>query len=82
MSTITIHALDEDIEKRIRRKAGRECKSLNKTIKEILIEKMSGTAPPAVEFKEFAGVWSEDDLREFTKATAGFEQVDDEDWKL
>lgn len=85
MSTLTIHALNPDVEKRIRSKARKENKSLNRVLKELLAESVgmpTVTAPDhRADFKEFAGVWSNQDEREFNAVTTDLERIDAEDWK-
>lgn len=84
MAVLTIHALDAAVEKRIRAKARKEGKSLNRAVKELLAERVGVGAPSAAdrrtEFAEFAGIWSEDDEREFGAATAACGAIDREDW--
>ena len=87
MSTLTVHALDPVTEKRIRVKARKEKKSINQTLKELLSGSVGVSAPPrsedhsCAEFKEFYGIWSDKDLREFNKAISDFERVDEKDWQ-
>jgi len=85
MSTLTIHALDPEVEKRIRGKARKERKSLNQTLKELLSESVGKPVSSPVDhrsdFAEFAGVWSERDRQEFEAAAVDFEQIDMEDWR-
>lgn len=85
MSTLTIHALEPDVERRIRIKAKKERKSLNQTLKQLLAESVGRSPLPAPdhrgEFEEFSGIWSRKDLEAFEKATADFEKVDEKDWK-
>jgi len=73
MAVMTIHAVDAAVEKRIRAKARKEGKSLNRTVKELLAERVGVGAPSAAdrraEFAEFAGIWSEDDVPEFEAVT-------------
>ena len=85
MSALTIHALDPDVEKRIRGKARKERKSLNQTLKELLAESVgmpsSSPVDHRADFAEFVGVWSERDQQEFEAVTADFERIDEEDWR-
>lgn len=85
MSTLTIHSLDPQVEKKVRQKARRENKSLNRVLKELLEERYgqscAQTKKRSSEFKEFLGIWSTEDEQEFTRATAEFERIDDEDWR-
>ena len=85
MSTLTIHALDATVEKRIRSKAKRDGRSLNQTLKELLAASTGVRSLPnsdhRAEFSEFHGIWNAQDAREFQAATADFEKVDQADWQ-
>lgn len=85
MSTLTIHALDATVEKRIRSMAKRDGRSLNQTIKELLAVSTGVRPLPEsdhrAEFAEFHGIWSAEDVREFQAVTADFEKVDEADWQ-
>ena len=85
MSTLTIHALDATVEKRIRSKAKRDGRSLNQTLKELLAASTGVRSLPnsdhRAEFAEFHGIWNAQDAREFQAATADFEKVDQADWQ-
>lgn len=85
MKSMTIHGIDKQLEKLIKAKAQAEGLSVNKTIKQIL-ETALGVKPPLQhknidDFKEFCGVWSEADLKEFEEKTADTRNVDTEDWQ-
>ncbi len=85
MKSMTIHGIDKQLEKLIKAKAQAEGLSVNKTIKQIL-ETALGVKPPLQhknidDFKEFRGVWSEADLKEFEEKTADTRNVDTEDWQ-
>ena len=86
MPTLTIHALDDTVEKRIRAKAKRDGRSLNLTLKELLASSV-GVSPSAKgadhreDFAEFHGVWTSQDASDFQAATADLETVDQADWQ-
>ena len=85
MKSITIHSLDDELDKEIREKAKNQGTSLNKTIKRLL-EKALGlksTKEPnhKDEFMDLFGVWSKEDYLEFFESTEDFNRVDPEDWK-
>ncbi len=87
MSTLTIHALEPEVERRIRAKATREGRSLNRTLKELLAESV-GVRPACgdntdhrADFAEFQGVWNAQDVQEFEEATADLSKVDQADWE-
>ncbi|MDA0321598.1 MAG: hypothetical protein O2923_02620 [Verrucomicrobia bacterium] len=85
MSTLTIHALDAVVEKRIRAKAKRDGRSLNQTLKELLAASVGRSPSPAVDhradFAEFSGIWTAKDARDFEEATADLEIIDTADWQ-
>lgn len=84
MSTLTIHALEPEVERRIRVKAKKEHKSLNQTMKQLLAESVGSAhraAPDRREdFKEFHNVWTEEEARVFETHTADLQTIDQEDW--
>lgn len=77
MSTLTIHALDATVEKRIRSKARRDGRSINQTLKDLLAASTGVKPLPDAghheDFAEFCGIWTEKDAREFRDATVDFE---------
>ena len=81
---LTIHALDPEVEKRIRGLARKQKKSLNQTLKELLaagVGQPSAQPPhPGSDFKEFSGVWSEEDEQAFMEASEELQRVDPDDW--
>ena len=84
MKSITIHGIDQPLFSLLKSIADSEKTSLNQTIKRLL-EKALGITPVDVqnkkdEFREFSGVWSNEDLDEFNKNTKNFEKIDPEDW--
>lgn len=85
MSTLTIHALDHSIEKRIRDKARRNGRSLNQTLKELLAASVGVTAQPSADnradFAEFCGIWTKKDAQDFCNAASDLDKVDREDWR-
>lgn len=84
MHTLTIHALEGSVEKRIRTKAIRERKSLNQTLKELLATSVGlGLSPAAdhrADFAEFCGIWKPEDVKAFAAATKDLETVEKDDW--
>ena len=84
MKSITIHGLDDDLDERIRSKAGAEGLSLNKTIKLLVREGLGmGDQRPdrRQDFQDLFGTWSRADLEAFGRATEDLGRVDSEDWK-
>ena len=85
MKSITIHGLDDELDREIRKKAKNQGTSLNKTIKRLLKKALGIKSPTEPDFKsdfmDLFGVWSEDDYREFIESTEDFNSVDAGDWK-
>jgi hypothetical protein len=84
MKSITIHNLDDPLDRLIREKAKNEGLSLNITIKNLLAEAL-GLSPKQGEerkkdFLDLFGVWSEQDAREFNKRISDFEKIDPGEW--
>jgi hypothetical protein len=85
MSTMTIHGLDKETERRVRAESKRTGLSLNRTLKRLLGE-AAGKKPAPLragknDFADMLGLWSKKDLAEFEKATAKFRVVHREDWR-
>ena len=85
MKSITIHGLDEGLDKSIRDKARERGLSINKTIKELLRKALginnSQTCDRRDEFLDLYGVWSAEDSAELKKNLATCEQIDPGDWQ-
>lgn len=84
MKSITIHDLDDPLNKLIRERAQQEGLSINKTIKKILADALGFNKTKQSktdEFNDLCGVWSVADHEEFTHKTADFERIDASDWK-
>ena len=83
MKSITVHGMDEELDRRLRDKAEAEGKSLNKTIKGLLEESL-GVRPARnrrEEFRELFGSWSTEEREQFDRATEDFGVVNAEDWQ-
>ena len=80
MKSISIHGLDDKLDKRIKQKANKEGLSLNKTIKKLLEEALGINKKKKQcnneEFLDFFGVWNARDEKAFDSATADFEKID------
>jgi plasmid stability protein len=84
MKSITIHGLDDTLDKRIRETAKRKGISLNKTIKKLL-EKALGINQEKQkdhrgDYMDLFGTWSEEELKEFNNATSDSRKIDRGDW--
>jgi hypothetical protein len=83
MKSISIHGIDEEMEKAIEERAKIEGKSVNRIVKELIAKALGiGDKPPdnRAEFAELCGVWTEAEAAEFMKLTADLETVDAKDW--
>lgn len=85
MKSMTIHGIDAHLAELIKAKAKSEGLSINKTLKN-LIEISLGVKPRPdkkniQDFKEFSGVWTEADVKEFEDNTADMRIIDSEDWQ-
>lgn len=84
MKSITIHGLDNVMDKLIREKAEKEGLSLNKTMKKLLRKALGipeHGEDHSQDFVEFLGQWSESDVEEFKKQTKDLNEVNIGDWQ-
>jgi hypothetical protein len=85
MGRITIRGMDPDQERKIRSKAMKSGKSINKTILE-MIAKQTGAKrkkiiPHTESLRKMAGGWTKKYADEFMAAIKSCEQIDEEMWK-
>jgi plasmid stability protein len=83
MKSISIHGIDDEMEKRIAARAKIEGKSVNKIVKELIARALGmGDKPPdnRAMFEDLSGVWTEEDEREFQASIADLEKTDEKDW--
>ena len=85
MKSITIHGLQDPLDSLIRKQATKQGLSLNKTIKKLLAESLGLKSKKEVdhrmEFMDLFGVWTEEDLEEFSRAVQDFEEIDEGEWQ-
>lgn len=83
--SLTIHQLDEHMARRIEQEANKRGTSMNRVIKALLAQSLGMKPKPEgvhrATFKEFCGVWSEEETRAFSARTKDLERVDTEDWR-
>ena len=75
MTSITIHGLEDPIDSLIREKARQQGLSLNKTIKQLLAKSLGisqNIKKDQHDFADLSGIWSPEDLAEFTHHTQAF----------
>lgn len=83
MKSISIHGIDEEMEKKIDERAKKEGKSVNKIVKELIARALGmGDKPPdnRAMFEDLSGVWTEEDEQEFLASIADLEKTDEKDW--
>ena len=85
MRSITIHGLDDELDKEIRAKAKNQGTSLNKTIKRLLKKALGFKSQTGQdyrdEFMDLFGVWKEEDYKEFIESIKDFKAIDSGDWQ-
>ena len=79
MSSITIHALDPELDRRLSAKAKHEGKSKNLLVKECLA-KAVGLGPYDHEYDEFCGVWTSEESAAYMAVTKDHSHIDAEEW--
>jgi ferritin-like protein len=83
MKSISIHGIDEEIEKKIGERAKSEGKSVNKIVKELIAKALGlGDKPPdnRAMFEDLSGIWTEEEEQEFLASIADLEKTDEKDW--
>ena len=85
MTTLTVHALDTTLSRKLKAYAMEQQKSLNQSVKELLASALGITTPRTKDHRDdfvaLCGVWSDKEVREFEKNTACFSEVDEGMWK-
>ncbi|PKL07860.1 MAG: hypothetical protein CVV51_11955 [Spirochaetae bacterium HGW-Spirochaetae-7] len=83
MGSITIHALDHNLDLRLSEEARRSKKSKNQMVKDLLARSlgMSVECKFADDYREFCGLWSTDDLAAFTTSQTDNSRVDAANWQ-
>ncbi|MBN1700232.1 MAG: hypothetical protein JW881_22160 [Spirochaetales bacterium] len=85
MKSITIRGIDEQLEKKLGKKAKEEHQSLNRTILSLLRKALGivEKAPYATydDLDHLAGTWTKDDESEFNEAVSGFDSIESDIWK-
>jgi len=84
MKSISVHGIDEEMEKAIEERAKNEGRSVNKIVKELIAKALGlGDKPPdnRAEFADLCGAWTEAEAAEFLELIADLEVVDAKDWQ-
>jgi hypothetical protein len=84
MKSITIHGIDQETERLIKKRAKSEGTSVNKIVKGLLAKALGiekGKPDNREEFLDLCGIWTGDDAKRFLEAIKDLEQIHPEDWK-
>ncbi|HDJ22525.1 MAG TPA: hypothetical protein ENF17_01355 [Candidatus Aminicenantes bacterium] len=84
MKSITIHGLDDEMAKLIKKRAKLEKTSVNRIVKSLLAKTLGlgqNQQDNREEFLDLFGVWSETEAKGFFEAIKDLEQIYPEDWK-
>jgi plasmid stability protein len=84
MKTMTIHGLDNEVEKLIKKRAKSAGASVNKTVKELLTKAVGlgdKKKDNRDEFLDLFGAWTEEEEKAFNDAIKDLEAVSLGDWK-
>jgi len=84
MKSITIHGLDDEMAKLIKKRAKLEKTSVNRIVKSLLAKALGlgqNQQDNREEFLDLFGVWSETEAKSFFKTIKDLEQIYPEDWK-
>ena len=84
MANISVRGVDDKALRRLKQAASRRGVSLNRYIADLLNGDSGGKgAKPAdhADLDSLAGTWSAAEAREFQRATAAFDRVDEDLWK-
>ncbi|NLH77362.1 MAG: hypothetical protein GX465_10020 [Acidobacteria bacterium] len=83
MKSLSLHGIDEEMERNILERAKSEGRSVNKIVKELIGKALGlGDRPPdnRAMFEDLSGVWTEAQEREFLDSIADLEKTDEKDW--
>jgi len=84
MKSISVHGIDEEMEKAIEGRAKNEGKSVNKVVKELIAKALGiGDKPPdnRAEFADLCGVWTKAEAAGFMELISDLEITDAKDWQ-
>ena len=84
MKSITIHGIDKETEKLIKKRAKSEGKSVNKIVKGLLAKALGidkDKQDNREEFLDLYGIWIEKDEKAFFASIKDLEHIHPEDWK-
>ncbi|MFW5785917.1 MAG: hypothetical protein ACOCYC_01620 [bacterium] len=82
MGSFTIHSVDDELNRRLSEEAARRRTSKNRLVKEILERSLGLRTGGKLhdDYREFCGVWSDEERRAFDARQKDNAQVDPEAW--
>lgn len=85
MANLSVRGVDEDALRKLKQTAKRRGMSLNRLLAEMLNTQAGGGMPAKqreyTDLDALAATWSKREAQEFHRATAGFEQIDEDLWR-
>lgn len=81
IKALTIRNVPPNIAEALEREKRRKGKSLNQTVIDLLGQGLGEGGIRSNGLGRLGGAWSEEEFREFERATAHFEMVDEELWR-
>jgi plasmid stability protein len=81
LKALTIRNLPPGIADALEREKRRRGKSLNQTVIDLLGQGLGARGARSNGLGRLAGTWSEEEFRDFERATAQFEAIDEELWR-
>jgi plasmid stability protein len=83
MGYLTVRNVPEDVARALRTEKRRRGKSLNQTVIDLLRHALGlgWDLPGGNGLEKLAGTWSQEEFERFERATAVFEQIDEEQWR-
>lgn len=82
MGSFTIHSVDEELDRRLSEEAKRRKTSKNRLVKDLLARSLGVRSEGKLhdDYREFCGLWSEDERKEFDSRQEDNARVDPEEW--
>ena len=83
MASITIHAIDSELDRRLAEEARRRKTSKNRLVKELLARSLGLPVEGKMsdDYREFCGLWTAEEHAEFAARQADNSRIDPVDWQ-
>lgn len=81
MKTLTVRKIPPELGSALDAEKSRRGQSLNQTVIDLLRQSLGVGTRRSNGLARFAGVWSEEEYREFKEATKQFEEIDEDMWR-